>query len=252
AEHRVQLLERESAAAPKPGLYEFPRELRKVAPLVVRFLVELCKPSQLQVSPILRGFYFTGVRPVIVTEAALEAAAGSGAGAVDRGSASSATAVFNAAAALDSARAAASGAPAAPLTRKIPQWVFLQRFFGEVVLGDRAALSATGGGTRVSLPRRILLGAAAVFFVLLAAGFTRSYFGNRQLIRGTAAAMEGVAAVPAAARAAATPGGPALADLERLDTLRARLEALDTHGREGAPLRLRFGLYTGGEIYAKA
>ncbi len=250
AEHRVQLLERESAAAPKPGLYEFPRELRKMAPLAVRFLVELCKPSQLQVSPILRGFYFTGVRPVIVTEAAQESAAGAGAGAVDRGSASSATAVFKAAA-LDSARGASS-APAAAVTRKIPQWVFLQRFFGDVVLGDRAALTATGGGTRVSLPRRILLAAAAAFFVLLAAGFTRSYFGNRQLIRGTAAAMEGVAAVPAAARAAATPGGPALADLERLDTLRARLEALDTHGREGAPLRLRFGLYTGGEIYAKA
>ena len=252
AEHRVQLLERESAAAPKPGLYEFPRELRKMAPLAVRFLVELCKPSQLQVSPILRGFYFTGVRPVIVTDAVQESAPGAGVGAESRGSASSATAVFNAAAALEAARGAASSAPAAAVSRKIPQWVFLQRFFGDVVLGDRAAMSATGGGTRVSLPRRILLAAAAVFFVLLAAGFTRSYFGNRQLIRGTAAAMEGVAGAPAGTQSAAPQSGPALADLERLDTLRAHLEALSTHDSDGAPLRLRFGLYTGGEIYAKA
>lgn len=246
AEHRVELLARESAAAPKPGLYEFPRELRKMMPLVVRFLVELCKPSQLQVSPILRGFYFTGVRPVIVTEAAQESAAA--AGSSSRSSASSATAVFDAAA-LGVAPAAASRAAAGPVTRKVPQWVFLQRFFGEVVLGDRAAMSATGGGTRVSLPRRILLAVAAASFVLLAAGFTRSYFGNRQLIRDTGAAVEGVAPAPAAATKS---GGPTLAELERLDTLRARLEMLDSSARDGAPLRLRFGLYSGDAIHARA
>ena len=37
---------------------------------LVRFLVELCRPSQLTTGPFLRGFYFSGVRPVMVTEAA--------------------------------------------------------------------------------------------------------------------------------------------------------------------------------------
>ena len=36
----------------------------------MQFLVDLCRPSQLTVGPFLRGFYFSGVRPIIVTEAA--------------------------------------------------------------------------------------------------------------------------------------------------------------------------------------
>ena len=45
----------------------------KRIPLATEFLVELCRPSQLAVGPVLRGFYFVGVRPVIVTDAAFEA-----------------------------------------------------------------------------------------------------------------------------------------------------------------------------------
>lgn len=242
AEHRTQFLERESAPEPKPGVYEFPRELRKMAPLAVRFLVELCKPSQLQVSPVLRGFYFVGVRPVIVTESAPAAAALPGAA----GSATSATSVFDPSR-VAAARAAAHSAPGAPVTRRVPQWVFLQRLFGDVVLGDRAAMNATRGGTRVSLPRRIMLGAAVALFVFLAAGFTRSYFGNRKLIRDASAAAAGVATT-----AAATDATPTLAALQQLDSLRARLLTLGGYEREGAPLRLRFGLYSGSAAYAKA
>ena len=47
---------------------------RSARPLV-QFLVDLCRPSQLTVGPFLRGFYFTGVRPVIVNESAPVAAA---------------------------------------------------------------------------------------------------------------------------------------------------------------------------------
>ncbi|MGH7627449.1 MAG: type VI secretion protein IcmF/TssM N-terminal domain-containing protein, partial [Gemmatimonadaceae bacterium] len=74
AEKRLQFLARENAAERRPGAYEFPRELRKIMPLAQEFLVELCKPSQLQVSPFLRGFYFAGVRAVIITESAVAAA----------------------------------------------------------------------------------------------------------------------------------------------------------------------------------
>ena len=58
-----------------PAAYEFPREFRKLRTPLVQFLVELCRPSQLRpVSPFLRGFYFSGVRPVTVQETPLEAA----------------------------------------------------------------------------------------------------------------------------------------------------------------------------------
>ena len=70
ADKRIQYLGREAAAEPKPGAYEFPRELRKTGAVVTQFLVELCRPSQLQVSPFLRGYYFAGVRPVFINDAA--------------------------------------------------------------------------------------------------------------------------------------------------------------------------------------
>ena len=63
-----------SAAAPRtrggklPGIYEFPRELRKLRTLLVQFLVDLARPSQLGTNPFLRGFYFTGVRPVVMDD----------------------------------------------------------------------------------------------------------------------------------------------------------------------------------------
>ncbi len=51
-----------------PAAYEFPREFGKIRPAAVQFLVDLCRPSQLTVGPFLRGFYFTGVRPVLINE----------------------------------------------------------------------------------------------------------------------------------------------------------------------------------------
>src|SRR5207253_7384892 len=68
AERRLDLLARENEAAKLPGIYEFPRELRKFRNLLVQFLVDMARPSQLAVNPFLRGFYFTGVRPVVVED----------------------------------------------------------------------------------------------------------------------------------------------------------------------------------------
>ena len=59
-----------STTAKLAAVYEFPREFRKLRRSVVRFLVDLGRPSQLRANPFLRGFYFSGVRPVVVKEAA--------------------------------------------------------------------------------------------------------------------------------------------------------------------------------------
>jgi type VI secretion system protein ImpL len=75
AERRLQALAREHAPEFKPGAYEFPREFNKLRALAVDFVREIGRPSELQVSPVLRGFYFTGVQAVFVTEAAQEYAA---------------------------------------------------------------------------------------------------------------------------------------------------------------------------------
>ncbi|HXI20599.1 MAG TPA: type VI secretion protein IcmF/TssM N-terminal domain-containing protein, partial [Gemmatimonadales bacterium] len=73
--HRLAYLPRETQPTVSAGAYEFPREFRKLMPLATQFLVDLCRPSQLEVSPILRGFYFSGVRAIIVEEGAQAAPA---------------------------------------------------------------------------------------------------------------------------------------------------------------------------------
>src|SRR3984893_11471358 len=70
AARRLLLLPRENEGEKLPGIYEFPRELRKLRTLLVQFLVDLARPSQLGTNPFLRGFYFTGVRPVVVEDVA--------------------------------------------------------------------------------------------------------------------------------------------------------------------------------------
>ncbi len=70
ADARIEFLPRETDASKLPAEYEFPREFRKIRQAAVQFLVDLCRPSQLTTGPFLRGFYFTGVRPIIVNETA--------------------------------------------------------------------------------------------------------------------------------------------------------------------------------------
>jgi len=68
SDRRMDLLGRENEADKRPLVYEFPAELRKVRKLLVNFLVDMARPSQLQVNPFLRGFYFTGVRPIVIDD----------------------------------------------------------------------------------------------------------------------------------------------------------------------------------------
>ncbi|MEP6990735.1 MAG: type VI secretion protein IcmF/TssM N-terminal domain-containing protein, partial [bacterium] len=70
ADRRLHALAREHAPEWKPGAYEFPREFNKVRALAVDILREIGRPSELDESPVLRGFYFTGVQPVFVTDTA--------------------------------------------------------------------------------------------------------------------------------------------------------------------------------------
>ena len=83
AAKRLDLLARETETERQAGGYEFPRELRKTVPSTIQFLVDLCRPSQLDVSPVLRGFYYAGVRAVVVSDggvAATPRAGGAGGG----------------------------------------------------------------------------------------------------------------------------------------------------------------------------
>ncbi len=246
ADGRPEFLARETDAAKLPPAYEFPREFRKVRPAVVQFLVDLCRPSQLSVGPFLRGFYFTGVRPVIVNEAAPVSAAApqqqSGMGAGGAG----ATGIF-------SPRAGAQMQPQQPAAppvlsaRKVPQWLFLSHLFNDVFLGDRAAMDASGASTKVSGARRVLFIVAASLAFLLCVFFTISYFNNRGLENQVRTAARGIPASESTGADLATVGS-----LQKLEVLRQSLQQLVTYNREGAPLFYRWGLYIGEPLYHEA
>ena len=246
---RLELLHREGDEDASARLYEFPREFRKARDLAVRFLVELGRPSQLSVSPVVRGFYFTGVRPIVVEEGASPAPVGaSGGGDAPVG----ATMVFDRSA-LEAARAAPSPA-ASRGARRVPEWVFLPGILRRVVLGDRAARALTGGGTRVNFVRRALAGGALALGILAAGAVGLSFLRNRALAEDVRAAVERVDALPPPA----SPGAAALdpealrAQLLAMEPLRQVVGRLREHQTDGRPWSLRWGLYRGAALLPPA
>ena len=243
ARRRLPVLAREHAAEWKPAAYEFPREIRKLAPLVVDFLRELGKPSALKGSPVLRGFYFTGVQAVFVSDTTPEYVPAMQQQAREVVGARSATGVFSAQ--QLAATAAAAAAQSTARTRKVPRWDFLPRLFREVILADGAAVRLTQGGERVGFLRRAALAGGAAFALLLSMAFAISYGGNRQLERQVGDAARGIVAI--------SPNNvdfPPVDAMRKLDTLRAQIDTLSEYEHHGAPLSLRWGLYSGSAIFS--
>jgi type VI secretion system protein ImpL len=236
AEHRIDFLGREGDAQRISGAYEFPREFRKFRNLVVQFLLDVCRPSQLNATPFLRGFYFSGVRPILVRDAAPAPVVAKSRGlAGDTG----ATGVFR-----------VGPDPAGPMqtegsaVRRVPQWVFLRQLFGQVVLADEAALGVSAVSVKTSTLKRALLASAAGLGLLLSVAWTISYFQNSSLEAGAREAAARVKLDNAAA-----PPIPSLDDLTKLDALRQSLDTIGRYNREGPPLSYRWGLYVGEKLY---
>jgi type VI secretion system protein ImpL len=243
AERRLDLLARENEAEKKPGIYEFPRELRKLRTLLVQFLVDLARPSQLSVNPFLRGFYFSGVRPVIVDDVAAAVAAPE-VHATESGFDAGATRIFSGA-----GRGAAPMPAAARVagSRKVPHWVFLSQLFNDVIVKDRVALAASGFSSRVNLLRRVALTAVVIVGTVCGVGFVVSFLGNHALENNLNAAINQLRTVQVAPNHL-----PSLNDLQKLDRLRQQVVMLEGYQNSGIPLSLRWGLYVGDQIYPDA
>lgn len=281
ARKRLDVLPRENAEVARQAAYEFPREVRKLSDPLQDFLLELCRPGHLGASPLLRGFYFTGVRPVLVTESA-GAERPPAAEPAPEPSTAGATSVFSAAELREAAKRSAAEERAT--TRKVPQWVFLEGIFQKVVLADRNAMGVTGSGTRVNVVRRLALGAVAFAAFVTLLGMTTSFFTNRGLQQDVAVGLRGVEAPPALGAVAGVAGGevgeegeadedseageggdptgddmaaaPATADvplhyLEQLDALGEELDRLREWEEGRPPFRYRWGLYRGGDLLSE-
>ncbi|MDQ6698900.1 MAG: hypothetical protein M3Z36_01790 [Acidobacteriota bacterium] len=236
---RPVFLSRENDAEKLPGAYEFPREFRKLRTAAVQFMVDVCRPSQLRAGPFLRGFYFSGVRPVVLSD--MESAPLLAPKPQHGVESSGATQMFRAG---KQAEALARQAVAQPATggRKVPQWMFLGHLFNDVILRDTAAMGASGSSLKSSFARRVLMASAAAICLLLCIAFLISFVNNRALENEALTAARNIPATEAA-------GLPSLDALQRLDTLRRSLQKLTSYEQDGKPLSLRWGLYRGSDMY---
>jgi type VI secretion system protein ImpL len=239
---RPEFLSREHDAEKLPGIYEFPREFRKLRSSMAQFLVDLARPSQLTTGPFLRGFYFSGVRPIVVNEVAPAAVAPRSQERQGFEASREATGFF---------RMGQGQQPAAPPVaaqvrggKRVPQWCFIGHLFSDVVLEDKVALGASAASTQANTLRRVLLATAAALGLIFAIGFLVSYSNNRELESEAVHAAAGIPSVEIGVGNLAT-----LEALQKLEILRQKLEILTTYEREGAPWSLRWGLYNGHTLY---
>ena len=235
------MLERENDPRNVDGVYEFPREFGKLRKNLNQYLVELCKPSQLSANPYLRGFYFTGIRAQIIERAASTPAAVEQRAPQDAG----ATQYLN----LSLGRAAGSGAPQQPqmVAQRVPQWTFLPRLFPEVVLGDKAALTASKQTAPARLFRRILYATIAFILAIYAVLLLVSFVNN--------AGIEHRIDNAARALPPTGPGSislPSLSDLKNLEELRQTIVQLDAFNQGESHWSYRWGLYQGEALADKA
>ena len=230
---RTEVLAREASPEAGAAGYEFPRELHKLFPLMLPVLVEVSRPSHLYVNPFLRGFYFTGVRAVVLNQPGTVA---QGPTPTARGGA---TQLFEA-----RVPQAAAPAPSGATGRKVPEWMFVERLLGEVLLRDRLARGITATGTRVQTWRRVLVGAAAAVLAIWILGLFVSFAGNRR--QESRSVAEAVVLTQTTFNQHDVPPADVL---RRLDSLRARVQVLRHYEEDGAPLHLRWGLYEGGALF---
>ena len=242
AGRRLLLLGREHQGAKLPGIYEFPRDFAKIRQPLIQFLADLTKPTQLSQGPFLRGFYFSGMRPVMVTESASEMRRDQPRR-QEEGFGSS-TLVLGASVGADDPTPLIERQTS---SKRVPEWVFLKQLFGKILLADPLAVGAGVGGSSTNFRKRMLWVFASCLALLLGVAWTVSFFSNRGLVPGNVRAGTWAAATAQGPDGAVA--GPSLAALEELDELRRSLVKIRAFNQDGAPWRYGLGLYAGPELY---
>jgi type VI secretion system protein ImpL len=233
AQKRLSQLAHEPNPAQRGGIYEFPRELKRIRTPLVQFLTDVFRPNTLGPGPVLRGYYLTGTRE---SEAALvdPAATGTnfGAGSMEttnlfRGET---TQIFQPGGA---SRPAGQG-------RIALKWLFVADLFHKIVLPDRLARPVQPAVNPIDRYRRFAMAGVCGLCVLLCAAFGISWGNNRGLVSGVQA--------EAMARVGHANGPAPLSDLQSLEQLRVEILRLRGH----MPLGYHWGLYTGDRILPEA
>jgi type VI secretion system protein ImpL len=231
AERRLTQLAHEPSPAQRPGVYEFPRELKRIRSPLVQFLTDVFRPPAFEAGPLLRGYYLTGVREG-------ETAAGDpGATRVNSNPLLSleATRLFRADSLTlqidDPTRSPAGG------RRSGSRWLFVADFFEKVLLADRPHRTIRVVEDRFQGRRRAALAGLCGVCAILCIAFLLSWVNNRDLLRHVEAAA-GVAGNIARLKPAL------LSELKALDDMRAQIVGM----RKGLGVSYHWGLYSGDRI----
>jgi len=228
-DRRLLALAQESKPAQKPSIYEFPREFKRIRTHLVQFLVDIFKPDPLKSGPLLRGFFFAGIRrtermaPAPVTEVKSSFRPAT--------PAAEATQIFSA----EMLTSFGKPSPDVSSGHLVDQWVFLRDFFQQVLRFDRPVVRRVAAPSKLDQYYKIAAAAALALTLFLVLVWTISWSGNSSLTSSVERASERVR------RGSAE---PTLTNLRALDQLRILLEELD----QDNPLRLHWGLYTGNDL----
>lgn len=234
AEKRLEFLRRELLPENLPSLYEFPREIRKLRDSVANYLVEVSRPVNADTACFLRGFYFSGVRAVMISETVTPKVSAAAA------SVAAATRMFN----LDELNALTKPGGTVVQARKIPEWSFVSRLFTEVILRDESALKI-GQQSRVrSRAAAALMFAVAACLLFVAGLLAFSYLQNRKLQKDVLSAARALSGSPELLSGQLA----SIDQLRQLERLRSSLSGIESSERNGLPLYQHLGLYTGEQI----
>jgi type VI secretion system protein ImpL len=237
ARRRLTHLAHEPNAAQRPGVYEFPREFKRIRSPLVQLLTDVFRPYSLGPSLVLRGYYLTGVRE---TEVEIHAPAGRGTDSATLAP-MEATRLFRGDATQifqgdDMTKAPSPGGRRALGLR----WMFVADLFHRVILPDQPPRKAHPLEGRFDQYRRLSFGAVCGLCALLCLAFFVSWLNNRDLL----SEIEGVASRQTNRQGRAA----SLQDLQALDALRDQVVKLQGRLTWG----FHWGLYSGDRVLDQA
>jgi type VI secretion system protein ImpL len=235
SKRRITHLAHEPDPARRSGIYEFPREFNRLRTSLVQFLAATFRPQPLGFGPVLRGYYLTGTREVEATSAAAtDTRTGWSVPQVKAEDTSAfsadATRIFH---------SVQAGKQEFVSGRLSTQRMFTTDLFRSVA-SHRTHTKGTTVNRGVELRRRIAFASLFAICALICLALLFSWIGNRRLLSEIAGAVS--------AESQKHDATLSLAELQSLDNLRFQVARLTSFERDGPPLVLRWGLYSGGSL----
>ena len=127
-----------------------------------------------------------------------------------------------------------------PNETTVQRWCFVAELFHRVILPDPMGQAVAFASRRNDMYKRIAFGGACALGFILCLLWIRSWWNNAGMLDNAQTAAQAGYSFQPNARAV-----PSLDTLKGLESLRAQLELLLDYDRNGAPWRMRWGLYAG-------